>query len=497
MNPHDHVFESSILNELIRIGKERRKQGTPMSNKEESGVLLSEIATQKLHWLWEKRILLGKLTILDGDPGLGKSLITLDLAARVTTGGAMPDGTPGVLGGVVLIALEDGVGDTIKPRLELAGGNPSRLLLLNLVKSTIIKTERGYELPFMLPGNLNVLEECISRMQARLVIIDPLMAVLEPTINAFRDQQMRQVLTPLARLAERTDCAILIVRHLNKGSSENPLYRGGGSIGIIAAARTGLMVVKDPEDSSRRILATSKNNLSERADNLTYTIVGNEEGIPSIQWLGVNHYALTTLMGGGKKLSGERQAILRILKESTHPLGPKEVAERTGQDYDGTRHTLRSMLSAGEIASPMRGQYVAPSSPQVPAVNDGCDVVNDVNDVNGELQVITTANCDVVNDVNGESQAITIDRTEPIADASWEDGGENVNCFYKEHHKPYWYLTDSDRGVWGCPICDSLVRRNAQVGLADSAMYTMMILYPPQEGEGSAMWHERIRSYTV
>jgi AAA domain len=95
------------------------------------GTLLSDIKSEQLHWLWEKRIPRGRLTILDGDPGLGKSLLTLDLAARITTGSPMPDGTPGVKGSVILIAPEDGVADTIKPRVEAAGGDPSRIRLLN------------------------------------------------------------------------------------------------------------------------------------------------------------------------------------------------------------------------------------------------------------------------------------------------------------------------------------------------------------------------------
>ena len=107
---------------------------------QDQGILLSHIESEQIHWLWEKRIPRGKLTTLDGDPGLGKSLITLDLAARITTGRPMPDGTPGVQGSVVLIAPEDGIMDTIKPRVEAAGGDPSHIRLLNFVKSTSRKT---------------------------------------------------------------------------------------------------------------------------------------------------------------------------------------------------------------------------------------------------------------------------------------------------------------------------------------------------------------------
>jgi RecA-family ATPase len=160
------------------------------------GLLLSEVETQQVCWLWSGRIPLGKLVILDGDPGLGKSMLTLDIAARVTTGRPMPDGTPSVQGGVVLVAPEDGAGDTLKPRLDAAKGDPAQVLLLNTVKHKGLETDEIYERTFTLPGDLAVLEEAIHRVKAVLVILDPLMAVPGPDINSFRDQDVRRALTP-------------------------------------------------------------------------------------------------------------------------------------------------------------------------------------------------------------------------------------------------------------------------------------------------------------
>src|SRR6266581_2746306 len=120
------------------------------SPSEELGYLFSRIKSEQLHWLWEKRIPRAKLTTLDGDPGLGKSLLTLDLAARITTGRPMPDGTPGVQGSVILIAPEAAATDTIKPRVEAAGGDPSNIRLLNLVKSTSPRTGETFLSPFTL-----------------------------------------------------------------------------------------------------------------------------------------------------------------------------------------------------------------------------------------------------------------------------------------------------------------------------------------------------------
>ncbi|HJT59859.1 MAG TPA: AAA family ATPase [Ktedonobacteraceae bacterium] len=327
------------------------------TNTEEFGTLLSDIESEQLHWLWEKRIPSGKLTILDGDPGLGKSLLTLDLAARITTGKPMPDGTPGVKGRVLLIAPEDGAADTIKPRVEAVGGDPSRIRLLSIVKSTSHRTRETILSPFTLSKHFSTLVKTIYQTLPTLVILDPLMAVLGSGISASSDQKIRENLSLLAILAQRANCAILIVRHLNKGGSENPLYRGSGSIGIIATVRTGLLVVQHPFDENKRLLVPIKNNLSEKASNLTYQVTANADGIPSIQWLGTNHYPVASLLRGCIPLSLERQDILKVLQATSRPLGPKELAEQTGQDRTLIRQLLRRMLNAGDIISPAYGLY--------------------------------------------------------------------------------------------------------------------------------------------
>jgi hypothetical protein len=149
---------------------------------------------------------------------------------------------------------------------------------------------------------------------------------------------------------------------LNKGSSRNILYRGAGSIGIIAAARMGLIVACDPDDENKRILATTKNNLSKMASNLTYQIVENEHGVPYIQWLGENSHTLKTLFGN-TSLTRQQQEILRLLKENVTPLNPKHIAELTGQNYDGVRQSLSRMLKAGDLQSPARGLYTTTDHP--------------------------------------------------------------------------------------------------------------------------------------
>lgn len=327
---------------------------------ENLGTLLSDIKSEQLDWLWEKRIPRRKLTILDGDPGLGKSLLTLDLAARITTGKPMLDGTPGTQGSVLLIAPEDGVSDTIKPRIEAAGGDPSHIRLLDLVEQMNPRTKETFLSPFTLSKHFLTLVKTVYRTLPTLVIIDPLMAVLGPGISATHDQKIRETLSHLTRVAERANCAFLIVRHLNKGGSVNPLYRGSGSIGLIATVRAGLLVTQHPSDENKRLLLPVKNNLSENPGNLIYQIIANADGIPTVQWLGTNHDSVASLLRGNPPLSFERQEILKALQAASHPLGPKELAEQTGQNYTLVRQLLRRMLHAGDIISPAYGLYTTP-----------------------------------------------------------------------------------------------------------------------------------------
>ena len=231
----------------IRIGKKKKfevqanvnqlfesiKQEMHKSENEVFGTILSDVKTHPIEWLWHGRIPLGKITILDGDPGIGKSLIAINIAACVSAGLIMPDDTPGIQGGVIIIAPEDSPADTIKPRLEAIGGNSAQVLIIDTVDGFDAKRMSMFTSPFSLSRDLQDLEMTIKRRKAKLVILDPLMAVLGHDVSATNDQDIREVLTPLSQVAERTRCAILIIRHLNKGSSANALYRGAGSIGII------------------------------------------------------------------------------------------------------------------------------------------------------------------------------------------------------------------------------------------------------------------------
>ncbi len=374
-------------------GRSQPEQLKSMSNPGDVvilGTVLTEVKTQSIDWLWPKRIPLGKITILDGDPGMGKSLLAISVAASVSTGRPMPDGAPGKEGNVILIAPEDGAADTIKPRLKAAGGDPSGVLLVNTIEKRNAEKIKIAERPFTLSRDLNLLEEAIKLIKAVLVIVDPLTAVLGKNIDQSRDQNVREVFTPLAQLAERNNCAVLIIRHLSKVGSANLLYRGAGSIGIIAAARLGLIVVQDPDDEQKRILATTKNNLSKQASNLTFQVAENERGVPYIQWLGESNYSLKAL-SNGTNLSIQRQDILRVLNNSKGPLTLKDIADRTGQDYDRLRKTVHRMLRAGEVASPARGEYTTIGHPSITKpINDNHNVPTETTETMETMETMET-----------------------------------------------------------------------------------------------------------
>jgi RecA-family ATPase len=212
---------------------------------------------------------LGKLTVLDGDPGLGKSTLTLGMAAALSRGTGLPGGSD--LQGpadVVIVSLEDGVADTIRPRLEAADGDLARIHVI-----TSIGPEQ--RIPSV-PDDLGEMEPVIAERGVKLVILDPLMGALSAGVNAHRDQDVRRALAPLAAMAQRTGAAIVIVRHLNKAEEKSAIYRGGGSIGIIGAARVGLLVARDPDatspDDPRRVLAVAKCNLARESRALRFSL---------------------------------------------------------------------------------------------------------------------------------------------------------------------------------------------------------------------------------
>lgn len=238
---------------------DRIKQGaapTPGLNT----VRLSSVMAVAVAWLWLFRIALGKITFIIGDPGCGKTWITLDICARVTTGRGFPDGTPNPFGDrrhVLWISAEDDDADTIKPRFLTLGGDPSRFHSLRSVTS-----QRGNQTSFNLRDNLDKLDDYLTRNPLiAVVVIDPVTAHLG-NVDSHKNADVRSLLGPLAELAARHVVSILGINHMSKGDGSNAAYRSMGSIAFVAASRASWMVSRDPRDKDRRLLTPIKNNLA-------------------------------------------------------------------------------------------------------------------------------------------------------------------------------------------------------------------------------------------
>lgn len=260
-------------------------------------VRVSDVVAERVRWLWPGRIPMGKLTVLDGDPGLGKSTLSLDVAARVSTGSPLPTGErledPA---SVVVLSAEDGIADTIRPRLEAAGADLERVLVFTEVREAVGDRPPSVRPP-SIPEDVDHLERLVLGEGVALVVIDPLMAYLQSKVDSYRDQDVRRVLHRLTTMAEATGAAVVILRHLSKTGGANPLYRGGGSIGIVGAARCGLLVAPDPEDDTRRILAVSKSNLAAIPEALAYRLATDEDrGTARVRWEGTTSHRAAELL---------------------------------------------------------------------------------------------------------------------------------------------------------------------------------------------------------
>lgn len=234
---------------------------------------LAAVSSADVRWLWPGRIPMGAITVLDGDPGLGKSSVSLDLAARYSRGGPFPfaDSHHVPCGNVLLLCGEDDPAAVIRPRLERAGADLHRFFILG-----------GDEAAVAFPDDWDRVAAMIRSAEIGMVVIDPMMAFFSGRVDTNKDGDVRQVLRHMYHLACERNVTFLIVRHLNKATAvRSAVYRGGGSIGIIGQARSGLLVARAGNDAHRCILAVSKSNYAQAPLSLRYSFP--EQG-PLIAW---------------------------------------------------------------------------------------------------------------------------------------------------------------------------------------------------------------------
>jgi hypothetical protein len=288
----------------------------------------SEVVPKPTNWLWPGWIAYGTVCLLDGDPGMGKSTISVDIAVRLSAGKALPDGTECAAANVLLCSGEDSIDSTIVNRLKLAGADLNRIKFVGGVQN-----KDGKKSFFSIPDHLELLRDRIIETNAKFVVIDPFMAYLGKGINANSDHDVRQALMPLAEIAAETGAAILVVRHLNKQGGRPAIYRGGGSIGILGAARTALIVGVNPFDETTRILAVSKSNIGLIPPAWRFKVVGKSymEGdkkieAAAIEWLGTTNISADQLVSETVEKASAINEAMEFLAEALKD-GPRNASE--------------------------------------------------------------------------------------------------------------------------------------------------------------------------
>jgi KaiC/GvpD/RAD55 family RecA-like ATPase len=322
-----------------------------VATKPSQGRYASEIEAESIDWLWSGRIAARKLTVIDGDPGTGKSTLTIDIAARVSTGIAFPDGEVCSLGTAVLVTAEDGPADTIKPRLEAAGANLSRVVVLS---PSLAGGGGAVELPKDLAG----LEETVLKVKAKLIVLDPFSAFLGGDVDGYKDQEIRKIMTMLSTMAERCACAVILVRHLGKGDKSNALYRGLGSVGVIAAARAGFLVAHDPTDGSdggRRLFCATKSNLAPLAPALAFKLTADpQRKVARIDWC-TEPVSITAdellASADGKQERGLGDAVTLLIEQLKDGPKPATIVEQAAQEVGISLRTLQRARSFMRIQS--------------------------------------------------------------------------------------------------------------------------------------------------
>lgn len=350
-------------------------------------VELEKVESVPVRWLWPNRIPLGRITLLVGKPGVGKSFVTLDFTARVTTGTPWPDGSPCEKASVLILTLEDNPADTIRPRLDAMHADVTRVRVLKGVAyrdADGCRRERCLTL-----ADLPAIEKALETLgDCRLLIVDPIGDFLGGQIDSHRDNEVRAVLTPLTELARRHNVAILVVMHRRKsfgdgGADETVM----GSRGFTGIARSVWHVTRDANDKKRRLFLPGKQNLAEETPGLAFRIVDEP---PRVEW-----EREPVNMTADEGLEAERQASrpgpeadaledAKAFLLATLSAGPrlaKDVRQEWVEAYCGSEKTLkRAKVTLGIVS--YREKVPGPWWWKLPGKQEGQD-----NKVEGQTQI--------------------------------------------------------------------------------------------------------------
>lgn len=299
-------------------------------NKQMKLISLSEVELQEVEWLWYPYIPFGKITIIQGDPGEGKTTLGLRLAAACSNGHGFPGMEERAPISVIYQTAEDGLGDTVKPRLIEAEANEN--IIFNISEETDVLTLKDERI-----------KEAIKSTGAKLMILDPIQGYIGDDTDINRANEIRTVMRGISKVAEETGCAIVFIGHLNKTKGTSSAYRGLGSIDFRATARSVLLVGRHRKFPNVRIIVHDKSSLAPEGKSMAFNL-GNEEGF---HWLnGYDDVTADELLCGGPsetKTEIAEEMIRDML--STGEFVPAEMIYTKAKEKDISARTVNEAKS--------------------------------------------------------------------------------------------------------------------------------------------------------
>jgi putative DNA primase/helicase len=309
---------------------------------------LSDIEPEAIAWIWPGRIARRKLTLLAGDPGMGKSQIGIDIGARITKAGNWPDSGVAPAGSVIVLSAEDSTADTVRPRFEVAGANLDRVQVLRAV------IEKGKRRTFNLQKDLAALGNKVTEVgDVTFVIIDPITAYMGK-VDGHQTTDVRSVLEPVADFADKSNVAVLGITHPPKNAPVKAINAFTGSLAYVAVARTVFIAIDEPE-TERRLLVPVKNNLGPLAPGLGYrleqTILADNIVPSRIAWDSAPvtvtaNEALAASAEGASNPSALTEAKEFLQEELANGPVPQAEIKKRAQDADISEKTLRRAKKA-------------------------------------------------------------------------------------------------------------------------------------------------------
>ena len=305
-------------------------------------IRMSDIQPEEVQWLWYPYIPLGKLTVIQGDPGEGKTTFVLAMIAALTKGEALPEREPLDPVNILYQTAEDGLADTIRPRLDALGADCSRVLVIDESKRELSLSDER-------------IRQAMEETGAKLLVLDPLQAYLGAEVDMHRANEVRPILKRLGAVAEQMGCAVILIRHLNKMQGQKSGHRGMGSVDFQAAARSVLLVGRAKEDPQLRIVVPDKSSLAPEGESIAFAL-DPEQGF---QWKGYCAYNAEELLGGSTKQvqtkTMQAEETLRNLLDKPAPA--EEILRRITAVGISERTLMTAKKNLGVLSEKRGGQW--------------------------------------------------------------------------------------------------------------------------------------------